>query len=305
MTFKGNINELQSAEVVDSTGDKLGKVGQLYLTDGSQEPSWVTVNLGLFGSKETFIPLADAKFDNGVITVPYEKSFIKDAPNVEDDGKIDHKEEEELYRYYGVAGHGAAGQGGRRDNDLDREAGVAGGLGHDRRDNDLDRRDAADHDRRDAADQDRRDVADRDRTDVDDADGVTLHAERAEVGTERKETGQARLRKYVVEETEQVEVPVRREEVVLEREPGSGKTGGTIGGGTDEDVTVTLHEERPVVSKETVETEKVRLGTKTVEDTETVNTTVAHEEVDLETGEQRGDVAGDKRDLNNDGKRDI
>lgn len=254
MTFTGSIQDLQRSEVVDSTGTKVGKVGQVYLTNDGQEPSWVTVNTGLFGTKETFIPLADARHADGVITVPYEKSFIKDAPHVEEDGEISAAEEDELYRYYGVNDtRGTVGHG-HDHADHGRDAALAGTAGHDRRD----------------------------------ADGVTLHEERVEVGTERQEVGKARLRKYVVSETEQVEVPVRREEVVLEREPATGHDGGRIG---EDEVTVTLSEERPVVHKETVATENVSLGKRTVEDTETVRTEVAREEVDVD-----GVTARDERD---------
>lgn len=332
MTFSGNIKDLQAAEVVDSTGDKVGKVGQVYLTNDTQEPSWVTVNTGLFGTKETFIPLADARYSDGAITVPYEKSFIKDAPHVDEDGEISREEEDELYRYYGVQ-DGAAGTGqtdrGQADRDhTGRDAAIAGGAGAgagaglrgdedragkhaERGERDYDKADvnrerAAEHGglRGDVdnarADVDERrgdrqfDKADRD---LDNAEGVTLHEERVNVGTQRQETGKARLRKYVVTDTEQVEVPVKREEVVLERQPADGRTGGHIG---EEEATVTLSEERPVVEKETVATEQVNLGKRTAEDTERVDTQVAHEEVDVEGVDGRGvDGRGvDGRDAN-------
>ncbi|MGO1286431.1 MAG: YsnF/AvaK domain-containing protein [Brachybacterium sp.] len=82
-----------------------------------------------------------------------------------------------------------------------------------------------------------------------DGGGVTLHEEQAHVGTEKVQTGRVRLRKHVVTDTEQVEVPVQREELVLEREPADGRAGGTL---SEEEVDVTLTEERPVVEKETV-----------------------------------------------------
>lgn len=284
MAFTGSIQDLQRSEVVDSTGDKVGKVGQVYLTNDGQEPSWVTVNTGLFGSKETFIPLAEAKYADGVITVPYEKSFIKDAPHVDEDGEISSQEEDELYRYYGVADG--------------RDAGVVGGVDrrreeHQLRDADRDSargdRDLAEgHDRR--AEHEYREAGRHEARADNDADKVTLHEEKVNVGTERRETGKARLRKYVVTETEQVEVPVQREEVVLEREPASGNDNGRIG---EDEVSVTLSEERPVISKETVATEDVSLGKRTVQDTQTVNTEVAHEEVDVDGVQTR---EGDKRD---------
>lgn len=244
MAYQGNIQDLQTAEVVDSTGDKVGKVGQVYLTNDTQDPSWVTVNTGLFGTKETFIPLAEANYSDGAITVPYEKSFIKDAPRVDEDGEISREEEDELYRYYGIQDTaGTAGTTGTTTGTTDR-AGA------------------------------------QDRADRGTEEGVTLHEERADVGTERVQTGKVRLRKHVVTETEHVEVPVEREELVIEREPVDGQTtGGKLG---DDEVEVTLSEERPVVNKETVATEKVNLGKRTVEDTETVDTKLAHEEVDID-----------------------
>ncbi|MCT2178217.1 PRC and DUF2382 domain-containing protein [Brachybacterium muris] len=274
MTFQGNIRDLQRANVIDSTGDKVGSVGQVYVTNEGQDPSWVTVNTGLFGTKETFIPLSDAQITDGDIRVPYEKSFIKDAPNIDEDGEISQEQEAELYRYYGVQdpsrGTGTLDAGastvGNDRTDLDNtHRGTAAGVGAAGAGAGVDR----DHDHRD---------------DVD-GDGVTLHEERLNVGTEQRETGKARLRKYVVTETEQVEVPVQREELVVERTPANGEDrGGTLG---EDETTVTLHEERPVVEKETVATENVNVGKRTVTDTETVTEQVGHEEVDVQTGYDR------------------
>lgn len=117
---------------------------------------------------------------------------------------------------------------------------------------------------------------------VRDGDGAstTLHEERVNVGTERRETGRVRLRKYVVTDTEQVEVPVEHEEVVLERTPASGEADGAEL--SEGEIEVALHEERPVVDKETVATENVSLGKQSVQDTETVRTDVAREEVEVD-----------------------
>jgi len=48
------------AQAYGSDGDKIGKVGQVYLDDETNEPAWATVNTGLFGTSETFVPLSDA-----------------------------------------------------------------------------------------------------------------------------------------------------------------------------------------------------------------------------------------------------
>lgn len=308
MTFQGSIQDLQAADVVDTTGDKIGKVGQVYLTDDTQEPSWVTVNTGFFGTNETFIPLADARYADGVITVPYEKSFVKDAPNIAEDGSISREEEDELYRYYGVNDTRGTYEDRRTAGDYDRDgvvegttAGVgAAGLGATDRDRDL--VDGVDRDRDlvDGVDRDRADLTDR-RDVVDGDENITLHEERVNVGTERVESGKVRLRKHIVRDTETVQVPVEREEIVVERVPATGRADGTTIG--EDDIEVTLHEERPVVSTETVATEEVHVGKRTVSDTQSVTTETAREELDVDTTD--GVVREDGVDLDRDGRNDL
>jgi len=101
------------------------------------------------------------------------------------------------------------------------------------------------------------------------------------VGTEKVETGRARLRKYVVTEDQTVTVPVSHEEVRLVREP--------VQPGQDADSTiaeastdVTLTEERVVVSKETVPVEKVSLGTETVTEQQDVTEAVRKEQIEFD-----------------------
>ena len=114
---------------------------------------------------------------------------------------------------------------------------------------------------------------------------MTRSEERLNVGTERVEAGRARLKKYVVTENQKVDVPVSREEVRLEREPitdanvGQAMDGPAI---SEEEHEVVLHEERPVVDKEAVPVERVRLGTEQATGTETVNEDVRKEKIDLE-----------------------
>ena len=115
--------------------------------------------------------------------------------------------------------------------------------------------------------------------------------------TERKETGKIRLRKYVVTENVKMEVPVTREEVRVTREPVS-DTATTGGGGKirsgqrpgeigDAEQEIVTYEERPVVTKETVPKEKIRLEKKTVTDTETVEDQVRKEKVDIDDKTQK------------------
>ncbi|OOL31599.1 hypothetical protein GQ85_12535, partial [Rhodococcus rhodochrous] len=151
-------------------------------------------------------------------------------------------------------------------------------------------------DRRDEAvvDGDRRDVTDRDRRDVTDADSVVVKDEHLNVGTERRASGRVRLRKQAYTTTETVEVPVTREEVVVERESVDPNSAEARTAGRDGDVEVTTYEETPVVNK-TVDAEKVSLGKRQVQDTETVTEEVRHEDVKVD---------GDATDRDLDGRND-
>jgi uncharacterized protein (TIGR02271 family) len=116
--------------------------------------------------------------------------------------------------------------------------------------------------------------------------------EQLHVGTERRESGRARLRKYVVTENVTQTVPVQREEVRVEREPITDANADAATSGpsiSEEEHEVVLHEERPVVETDTVPVERVRLGTETTTDQETVSDEVRKErvEVDQTRGEQR------------------
>ena len=73
-----DISSIIGSNAVDADGDKLGKVGQVYLDDQSGRPEWATVSTGLFGTSETFVPLTDATVSGGTLRVPYQKAKVKD-----------------------------------------------------------------------------------------------------------------------------------------------------------------------------------------------------------------------------------
>src|SRR5436305_634778 len=114
--------------------------------------------------------------------------------------------------------------------------------------------------------------------------------EQLNVGTRSEEIGRARLRKYVVTENATETVPVSREEVRVEREPitdanvGNALDGPAI---SEEEHEVTLRAERPVVEKEAVPVERVRLDTETVTDTETVSAELRKEEIEVDGATDR------------------
>jgi hypothetical protein len=189
-----------SGEVRSATGERIGGIGQIYLDNETGEPNWVTVKTGLFGTQESFVPLAQADADGPNVTVPYDKDTIKNAPRVESGGSLTPEEERRLYSYYFSATTATTGMAAdRRDEDDTSRPGVKERIAEafDRdRDSDQDR----DYDRdRDYAE--RRDAPVGDRTDDDQVDtGV----------------GGTRMRRYVV--TEKV-IPVSTEEVPVDDDP--------------------------------------------------------------------------------------
>jgi uncharacterized protein (TIGR02271 family) len=116
-------------------------------------------------------------------------------------------------------------------------------------------------------------------------DAMTRSEEELTVGTAEREAGKARLRKYVVTEHVQTTVPVQREEVRVEREP---VTAANVDAATDgpaiseEEHEVTLHAEEPVVQKDVVAKERVRLSKDAVTEQRHVDEDVRREEIELD-----------------------
>ncbi|MGY2128248.1 DUF2382 domain-containing protein [Blastococcus sp. SYSU DS0617] len=249
------ITEQQLSTVIGSTAHgadgKLGTVGEVYLDDETGRPEWATVRTGMFGTKESFVPLADADLSGTDLRLPYDKDKVKHAPQIDTDGHLSPAEEEELYRYYGV---GSGTNATYTDTTTTGRTNDHGTVGHDTSGPTTD-------------------------------DAMTRSEEHLRVGTERVEAGRARLRKYVVSENVTQTVPVSHEEIRLEREPiTDGNVGNALDGPaiSEEEHEVVLHAERPVVAKEAVPVERVRLDTQTVTEQETVNETVRKEQIELD-----------------------
>jgi uncharacterized protein (TIGR02271 family) len=267
MLDQGQIDQVAGSDAYGSDGSKIGSVGQVYLDDQTGQPAWVTVNTGLFGTNESFIPLSEASFSGDRLTVPYDKNKVKGAPNVAADGHLSPDEERELYAYYGV---------GYTDTDYDT---TTTGTGYD-----TDTTTGTGYDTDTTTRTAGTEGYDTSGPTTDDA--MTLSEERVNVGTSRREAGRARLRKYVVTENVTQTVPVTREEVVVEREPITDANRGDATSGPDiseEEHEVVLHEEAPVVDKTVEPVERVRLGTQQTTEQQTVTEQVRKERIDTDT----------------------
>ena len=118
---------------------------------------------------------------------------------------------------------------------------------------------------------------------------VQRSEEELRAGTREREAGALNVRKRVVTERQQIEVPTRREEVTVDRVPVEGEeaTEAQIG---DDEVRVPVTEEEVVVEKRPVAKEEVRIRKDVVEDTEVVEEDVRREEIEVEdeTSTRRG-----------------
>jgi uncharacterized protein (TIGR02271 family) len=248
-------------DAVASDGEKIGTITEIYMDAETGKPEWLAVKTGMFGSKVSFIPIAEASEAGGEVQVPYDKQQVKDAPKAEADGELSQEEESGLYRHYGLDYSEARSDSGLPEGNGRQETG-RGTVGHDTSGPTTD-------------------------------DAMTRSEEELRVGKTQRESGRARLRKYVVTEEVQKTVPVQREEVRLEREPITDANVGDATDGpaiSDEEHEVTLHEEEVVVEKRAVPKERVRMDKQTVTEDETVSEQVRKEQIEAEgdTADTRG-----------------
>jgi uncharacterized protein (TIGR02271 family) len=320
------ISRVIGQDVYDESGDKIGSASEVYLDDETGQPEWVTVRTGLFGTKESFVPLREADLTNDGLRVHVSKAKVKDAPKIDTDGHLSPQEEQELYRYYGLgSGTGQTEtqnmtQTTTTDTTTTGTAGMAAGTAGMTTGTSRDRDGDGVYD-----DAERRGVVGHDTSGPTTDNAMTRSEEQLRVGTQRVEAGRARLRKYVVTENVSQTVPVSHEEVRVEREPitdanyGSAMDGPAI---SEEEHEVVLHAEQAVVQKEAVPVERVRLDTQTVTEQQQVTEQVRKEEIEVDggttgvagttTGTTTGTTGGDNRgfvqkakdalDRDNDGK---
>ena len=268
MISQEQARDLMGADLKTTDGDKIGRIGQIFLDDQTGQPEWLTVSTGMFGTRESFVPLASADVRGNEVVVPYTKDQIKNAPNVDiDGGHLDEDEESRLYSHYGLSYGGGYSETDTTDASY-ATSGTTGTTGT-LNDPDGDGRRGVGHDTSGP------------NTD----DAMTRSEERVRAGTEKVQTGRARLRKWIETENVNVSVPVTRERARLETEPitdanvGNAMSGGDL---TEEEHEVTLTEERPIVTKETVPVERVRLTTETETSEETVSTEARKERIAAE-----------------------
>jgi uncharacterized protein (TIGR02271 family) len=292
--------EYRGRTLYDTHGSKIGRIVEIYLDQEGGHAEWALVHTGLLGTKQTFVPLRGAQAEGDDLRATVDKEQAQQAPHIDPDSELSEQDEQQLFRHYDIpyttegsttarsGNAGTGGDGGTHDGSwtgLRHETGEHAGGRH------VQDRQVQDQHLQDQHLQDQHVRDEHGGAQGHDVSGpttdeaMTRSEEELRVGTRSEERGRARLRKYVVTETETHTVPVTREEVRVEREPitETNRDAATDGPSiSEEEHEVVLHEERPVVGKETVPKERVRMTKDVERDEEQVSDQVRKEHIDAD-----------------------
>src|SRR3954452_22697246 len=87
----GDYSEWPGRDVLDSGGERLGGVREIYLDRETGHPEWVLVDVD--GDTARFVPLADAEVGSATIRVAHPAAEIRNAPGIGAEAQIDQAEE--------------------------------------------------------------------------------------------------------------------------------------------------------------------------------------------------------------------
>ena len=248
--------EMRGTSVHSSDGDKLGSVEELFLDDETGQPEWIALGTGFLGTKRVLVPVAGAEVRDEGLYVPYGKDRVKGTPDIDGDA-VSQETESRLYAHYGLQ------YSERRSDTGLPEGGRASADPEDATDTGLEPG-----------------TPDSPGDTTEGTPSVTRSEEELRVGRRETEVGRLRLHKWI--ETERVEVPVdlRREKARVTREPVDRSVSDQEIGG--EEIEITLREEKPVVEKETVAKERIRVGKEVEVGQETVGDELRKERVEID-----------------------
>jgi uncharacterized protein (TIGR02271 family) len=236
--------------LLDRDGNRIGPIEAIYLDDRTGQPEWALVNTGLFGTKSSFVPLAQATQTDNDVRVPYDKQLVKDAPRVDPDRHLSEAEERQLWRHYGLdfdrttrrraTGHGAVGRdtsGPTTDDAMTRSE--------------------------------------------EELRVGTTQRERGRIRLRKYVTTETR---QVTVPVQREELRVEREPIT-DANRDAAVSGPEI---SEEEHEVTLREEEPVVEKRVVPRERVRLDTETVTDERQVAEEIRKEQIEVQDDDRTG-----------------
>jgi len=288
--------QLTGARVISGDGQVVGTIQEIFNDDKDGTPVWARIRSG---ARELFVPLRGSRVVKDGLSVPFDSRQIMSSPDVGVKQHMSAAQTDQLKRHFGLTVPTQAGP-----PDADRERGQAQ---REQAQREQAQREQAQREQTRPGETERgqdqggrrlRDEAQtgelrRDEGQVGE-DWLIRTEERFDVGTEMLESGRARLHKYVDVEPVEQTVHVFHEEYEIERVPISAEehVRGEIAEGEQE---IALHEMRPVLHKEAVPVERVRLKKKRVDEDRTLRDEIRKERLEVENGERAPRPAGQAR----------
>jgi stress response protein YsnF len=263
--------------VVDRESATVGTITVFFLDQVSGLPTWALVHTGWLGDRQTFVPLADAVEADGEIRLPYTRTQVNEAPQVDPGSELSADDELALSGHYGLLDHhGALAEAGPEPEapaaGPHPPAGECSPTGEGVR--------GVVHSPPGAAQEGAGLV-------------VTRSEEELRVGV-RTRLRRLRVRRYVVTEYVTRTIPVRRERVRLEEVPSDQVVEGGAdawepppGAAGQPELEMVLRREEPVVGVRAVPVERVRLVRQLVTDQHTVTEELRKEQVEVDEGPGR------------------
>lgn len=98
-----NIRDWLGKKIVDPAGSKIGDMEAVYYDTATDEPSFATVELGMFNRKRlAFVPLKGALVAPDHVKVTVAKEVAKEAPAIDTDGELAVEDEPAIFAHYGL-----------------------------------------------------------------------------------------------------------------------------------------------------------------------------------------------------------
>ena len=94
--------EWRGREVVGRDGRKIGTFDEIYLDEGTNEPTWAAVKTGPFRLRRRVVPIADAQADGDSVRVPFSKDQVRSAPTIDSEGWVPERDQATILRHYGL-----------------------------------------------------------------------------------------------------------------------------------------------------------------------------------------------------------
>jgi hypothetical protein len=107
-----NLRDWRGQKVIDPDGDKIGELEAVYVDTATDEPAFVTVQVGIIGRhKLAFVPVDGATVTPAAVRVRYAKKVVGDAPTIDTDGELTAADEPRVFAHYNVPyATGASGE---------------------------------------------------------------------------------------------------------------------------------------------------------------------------------------------------